>query len=137
MNATQNQLWRKIEALNLDDASAQLTFTQRLAREIGWSPENARRVVSEYKKFLFLAASAGHPVTPSDPVDQAWHLHLVYTQSYWNDLCREILGRPLHHGPTKGGQTEGAKFYDWYARTLASYQAFFGHPPPADIWPPA
>jgi hypothetical protein len=112
MNATQNQLWREIEALNLDDPAAQLTFTQRLARENGWTLNDARRVVNEYKKFLFLAACAGHPVTPSDAVDQAWHLHLVYTESYWTDHCREILGRPLHHGPTKGGRVERAKFYD-------------------------
>ena len=60
MNATQQQLWRKIEAVNLDGPSAQLTFTQRLARENGWSLHDARRVVDEYKKFLFLAACAGH-----------------------------------------------------------------------------
>jgi uncharacterized protein (TIGR04222 family) len=137
MNATQNQLWREIEGLNLDDPAAQLTFTQRLARENGWTPNEARRVVNEYKKFLFLATCAGHPVTPSDAVDQAWHLHLVYTESYWTDLCREILGRPLHHGPTKGGETESAKFHDWYSNTLASYQKFFQQAPPSDIWPSA
>ncbi len=137
MNAIQNELWRKIEGLVLDAASAQLTFTQRLARDNGWSADYARRVVGEYRKFLFLAACAGHPVTPSDQVDQAWHLHLVYTESYWNDLCREILGRPLHHGPTRGGSAEGAKFRDWYDRTLESYAKFFQRPPPADIWPSA
>src|SRR5919108_922448 len=137
MNATQNELCKKIEGFPLDAATAQLTFTQRLARENGWSPDYARRVVAEYRKFLFLAACAGHPVTPSDPVDQAWHLHLVYTESYWNDLCRGILGRPLHHGPTKGGRGEEAKFHDWYARTLESYARFFQRPPPLDVWPRA
>ena len=33
--------------------------------------ELARRVIREYKRFTFLAMEAGHPVTPSDPVDQA------------------------------------------------------------------
>ena len=80
---------------------------------------------------------AGHPVTPSDQVDQAWHLHLTYTQSYWNDLCRDLLGRPLHHGPTRGGRVEKSKYGKWYQRTLDDYTRFFGHPPPADIWPPA
>ncbi|MEK6230809.1 MAG: hypothetical protein N2A42_03075 [Luteolibacter sp.] len=35
--------------------------------------------MTEYKRFVALAMLAGHPVTPSEEVDQAWHLHLVYT----------------------------------------------------------
>ena len=130
-------LWARLEAFDLDATGATLPFSQRLARDNGWSPAFARRVVFEYKRFLFLAATCSHPVTPSDEVDQAWHLHLVYTRSYWDELCGKLLGFPLHHGPTKGGALEGHKFQDWYARTLASYQAAFGTLPPADVWPPA
>ena len=89
----------------------------------------------EYRRFLYLAVRAGHPVTPSDAVDQAWHLHLCYTRSYWEELCGEVLGQPLHHGPTKGGRAEGEKFHDWYERTLASYREAFGEAAPATIWP--
>lgn len=129
-------LWAQLEALDLDGAAA-LSFSKRLARDNGWPPAFAQRVVLEYKKFVYLAATCGHPVTPSDEVDQAWHLHLMYTRSYWDELCDGILGFRLHHGPTKGGAAEGQKFTDWYARTLASYRAAFGEAPPADIWPPA
>ena len=48
-----------------------------------------------------------------------------------------MLGRPLHHGPTKGGDMERMKFNDWYDRTRESYRRFFGQDPPADIWPAA
>ena len=72
------------------------------ARMVGPS-KYTDRVIEEYRKFLYLLASAGHPVTPSDQVDQAWHLHLTYTRSYWEDLCEKTIGKPLHHGPTKGG----------------------------------
>ena len=130
------ELWRKLEAFDLD-GEAQLSFSRRLARDNGWTPEFARRVVGEYKRFVFLAATAGHPVTPSDEVDQAWHLHLVYTHSYWDEFCGEVLGFPLHHGPTKGGKAEGAKFGDWYEKTLESYQRAFGEEAPRDIWPEA
>ena len=78
---------------------------------------------------------AGHPVTPSDQVDQVWHLHLVYTRSYWEGFCGEVLGRSLHHGPTRGGAQESAKFHDWYGRTRESYRIHFGEEPPGDIWP--
>ncbi|MFM7057214.1 MAG: glycine-rich domain-containing protein [Planctomycetota bacterium] len=68
-------------------------------------------------------------------MDQAWHLHLTYTRSYWERFCHPILGRPLHHEPTAGGAAEGHKFEDWYAKTLDSYQRLFNEIPPADIWP--
>jgi uncharacterized protein (TIGR04222 family) len=134
--ATHSELWPSLLAFDLDGA-AQFSFSKRLARDNGWPPAFAQRVALEYKKFLYLAATCGHPVTPSDEVDQAWHLHLVYTRSYWDDLCGQVLGFALHHGPTKGGTAEGHKFRDWYAQTLRSYQAAFETPPPADIWPPA
>ncbi len=112
-----------------------LSFADRLANENGWRASYADRVIEEYKKFLYLAMVAGHPVSPSEAVDQAWHLHLVYTRSYWDDLCRDVLGRPLHHGPTLGGAAEQAKHDDWYDRTLASYRRLFNAEPPGDIWP--
>lgn len=136
MIAYNDPLWQALQAFELDGANAELSFSKRLARENGWHHAYAEQVVVEYKKFLWLAMRAGHPVTPSDEVDQAWHLHLVYTESYWEDLCGKVLGRALHHGPTKGGQQEDAKYHDWYARTLASYEAAFGNPPPASLWPP-
>lgn len=129
-------LWQQVAAFRLDDGQSALSFSQRLARENGWSPGFSRRVTEEYKRFVYLAACAGHPVTPSDQVDQVWHLHLVYTRSYWEDLCRDVLGMPLHHGPTRGGRQESDKFTDWYQRTLASYRREFGADAPPDIWPP-
>ncbi|MEN1681472.1 MAG: hypothetical protein AAGJ46_17970 [Planctomycetota bacterium] len=136
-HAASDPLWTRIDALELDDETATLTFSRRLARENGWSHAFARRVIDEYKRFVYLAMTAGHEVTPSDEVDQAWHLHLTYTRSYWQDLCGTVLGQPLHHGPTKGGEAEGARFEDQYERTLASYPDAFGEAPPPDIWPPA
>ena len=137
MTGEQRELLERIEAVELDQGGASLPFSARLARDNGWSAGYADRVVAEYRRFVFLAAVAGHPVTPSDEVDQAWHLHLVYTHSYWDDLCGSVLGFPLHHGPTVGGAAEGAKFTDWYERTLDSYRRLFGAEPPVDIWPPS
>ncbi len=128
-------MWAKLEGFQFDEEDAVFDFEARLARENGWSREFASRVIQEYRRFLLLAMCAGHPVTPSDEVDQAWHLHLVYTRSYWDDLCRDVLGRPLHHGPTKGGRAEGEKFADWYDKTRKSYARIFGSEPPSDIWP--
>lgn len=133
---THQELWSRLLQFRFDEPGISLPFSRRLARENSWSQGYTARVLEEYRRFIFLAMTAGHPVTPSVDVDQAWHLHLTYTRSYWDDLCLNVLREPLHHQPTKGGNKEGAKFEDWYARTLQSYQTAFGAPPPTDIWPP-
>lgn len=130
-------LYQRLLDFSVDCGGEELTFASRLARENGWTPSFTNRVMVEYKRFLFLAAVAGHPVTPSDQVDQVWHLHLTYTRSYWDKLCGEVLEMPLHHGPTRGGEAESRKFDDWYGKTLESYRFYFGDESPADIWPPS
>jgi uncharacterized protein (TIGR04222 family) len=135
MNDRETALMQRLQAYELDDIGARLSFSKRLARDNAWSETYAQRVIEEYKRFAFLAAAAGHPVTPSDQVDQVWHMHLIYSRAYWEDFCPNVLQTSLHHGPTKGGQQERSKFNDWYAKTLESYERFFGTPAPADIWP--
>lgn len=132
-----DELLLRLESFEIDQAGARLPFSARLARDQDWDPGFARRVTGEYKRFLWLAMRAGHPVTPSREVDEAWHLHLCYTRSYWDELCGKVLGKPLHHGPTEGGRAEDEKFADWYGRTLESYRRHFAEEAPADIWPPA
>ena len=132
-----DELLLRLESFELDKPGASFPFSARLARDNGWSRGYARRVLREYLRFVWLAMRAGHPVTPSEQIDEAWHLHLCYTRSYWDDLCGGVLGKPLHHDPTEGGTAEDAKFTGWYARTLESYRLHFGEEPPADIWPPA
>ncbi len=129
------ELYERIQAFSFDQPNTKLSFTQRLARDNGWSLGYAKRVIDEYKKFTFLAIVAEHPVTPSDQVDQVWHLHLTYTRSYWQEFCPKVLQSSLHHEPSRGGRSEKLKFEDWYSWTLQSYQGFFGNLPPDDIWP--
>lgn len=135
MNPQQLVLWSRLEAFHVGPTDAALPFESRLARENGWTREYADRVMREYRRFLLLTQIAGHAVTPSEQVDAAWHLHMCYTRSYWDDLCGRVLGKPLHHDPTEGGDAEQTKFVDWYERTLASYERVFGEKPPRDIWP--
>jgi hypothetical protein len=130
-------VWVALSPYCIGPDNAALSFAQRLARENGWSADHAARVIEEYKRFAFLAATAGHPVTPSDAVDQAWHLHLSYSRDYWDRFCPDVLGVALHHGPTAGGMAEQARYFEQYAQTLKSYEAAFGAPAPADLWPKA
>ena len=137
VNATsaQRELYERIFAYEFDAPGSTFPFSARLARENGWSRGYTARVITEYRRFVFLAVIGRHPVSPSDDVDQAWHLHLLYTKSYWTEFCGAILKRPLHHAPTQGGSTERDKFMSWYRHTLERYRTVFDVPPPADIWP--
>lgn len=133
----EHPVWVALDNHVIGPAKAELPFAQRLARENGWTPAQAERVVGEYKRFCFLAVTAGHPVTPSDAVDQAWHLHLTYTRDYWQLFCPQVLGRDFHHEPTEGGAGQQHLFFDQYAETLKSYESIFGETAPADLWPDA
>jgi hypothetical protein len=135
MNEEQQQLWNEIKNFELDEPEAALSFTDRLARENGWTMEYSIRAILEYKKFIFLLTMTDHPLTPSDQVDQVWHLHLLYTQSYWDDFCGTIIKRKIHHGPTKGGTVEKTKYFNWYEKTKELYASTFQSQTPKDIWP--
>ena len=136
LTVEQHALLDRIQRFSFDTGPTAFPFALRLARDNGWSLGFAVRAITEYRRFAFLAIAAGHPVTPSDHVDQVWHLHLLYTESYWVRFCQDTLRASLHHHPTQGGEREREKFITWYANTLDSYRRFFLDEPPADLWPP-
>jgi len=126
-------LYEALVRFPLAQTGGRLTFLDRLCQENGWPHHFGERAIAEYKKFVYLAAVSPVPVTPSDAVDQVWHLHLVYTRSYWERLV-PLLSKPLHHGPTEGGAAEDTKFEDWYERTKDFYTQEFLGAPPEDLW---
>lgn len=136
MQPSTAEIWTRIQAVAFDGSGAVFPMSERLARDNGWSLDYAARVFEEYKRFACLAATGVREVTPSDQVDQAWHLHLLYTRHYWGEWCT-ALGYQLHHGPTKGGSAEGVRYLENYEASLALYAETFGHAPPSDIWPDA
>lgn len=64
----ERDLWHRIAAFEVGDASWALPFWKRLARENCWSREFALRVVDEYRKFVLSRWRRGAQVTPSDEV---------------------------------------------------------------------
>ncbi len=133
----EHRLWHRIAQFHPDKPGVTLPFSKRLALDNGWARRYALRVVEEYKRFAFLVCTATHPVTPSEEIDQAWHLHMVYTRSYWEDFCETVIQRSLHHIPTEGGESELSKHIAQYEQTLQTYLEVFGQEAPRDIWPPA
>ena len=127
---TLRDTWQRIAAHDFDPPVI-LSFTARLARDMGWTEAFARGAIGEYRRFCLLTRLG--VATPSEEVDAVWHLHLTYTRDYWDRWCR-ALGAPLHHDPTVGGAQEQARYCGQYADTLARYERLFG-PPPELYWP--
>ncbi|WP_439131200.1 glycine-rich domain-containing protein [Polaribacter sp.] len=128
------KLWIRIKNFNLDNNTSEFTFSKRLARDNNWKIEFTTKVIEEYKKFIYLCCISNQPITPSDAVDQAWHLHLTYTESYWKKLCGETIRKEIHHNPTKGGNLERDKFLKCYDSTFETYKLEFHQEPPSTIW---
>ena len=120
--------------MRIEEPGTGRRFEAVLAERNGWTPDFAERVADEYCGFLYLAATAGFEVTPSQAVDQAWHLHLEWPH-YRDVLCRQLIGRPIEHRPGTGEPEDEARCLRQYEETLALYEREFGKPPPPDIWP--
>ena len=131
------ELLKRIMAHPLDDPDASFPFSLRLARENGWTREFALAAIEEYRRFIYLICISSEELTPSDEVDQVWHQHLAYTRDYWQTFCETVTGKPIHHGPTSGGQSEDRRYDRNYRRTLNLYEAVFTQAPPAELWPPS
>lgn len=129
------QLWKKIDEFEIDDTQCEFTFSRRLARDNKWTHDFSLKVIAEYKKFIYLCCVGYGEITPSDSVDQAWHLHLTYTKSYWVDFCQKTLKKQVHHNPTKGGESEKRRYSSAYDSILIVYEREFGSLPPATLWP--
>ena len=126
-----NQLFENVLAFDLDRQMSEYTFTTRLAKENNWTRNFTNEAIIEYKKFMYLAATASAMVSPSEIVDIVWHQHLIYTKSY-KKFCL-LLGKKIEHIPSTHDRAEAAKFREAKERTTQLYEQNFGEQP-AHIW---
>lgn len=126
-----SDLWRSIDEFDLDLPLSEYSFSIRLAHENAWPARFTAKAILEYKKFMYLAATANGMVSPSEIVDVVWHQHLIFTQSYDN-FCK-ILGRKIEHIPSTHRSNEKHLFTEARERTAQLYIETFGEMPD-DIW---
>lgn len=68
-----NILWQQNLDFDLDGPPSEYGFTTRLADEHCWTSAFTDQAILEYKKFMYVAATADMIVSPSEIVDQVWH----------------------------------------------------------------
>jgi hypothetical protein len=103
-------------------------FKEKLMSMYDWSLEYTEKVIFEYRKFMFLAVQ--FRVAPSWEIDQVWHLHLLYTDYYWNVWCKKVLKKKIHHNPNPKNFNSSV---DEYFETKKIYLQVFGYIPPPDV----
>jgi len=72
----------------------------RCMRHYGWSEVYARRVLQAYKEFLALKKIhvdyAADKLSPSRAIDRMWHMHVLDTKRYAQDM-QLLCGGFVHH----------------------------------------
>lgn len=127
-------LWDRIQSFSLDQPNVDFPFSKKLAKEENWTEDFTKKAIKEYKKFVYLCCILPGGASPSEVVDKVWHMHLIYTQNYWEEFCPNILKQKLHHQASNGGADEKTKHQNWFHDTLKHYEEIFNEKAPEDIW---
>lgn len=106
------------------------SVVERIAKENDVSEQEAERYFQGLLEFLAVAAEAEEPVSPSLPIDAAWHAFILHTRDY-AAYCDEQFGEFVHHQPTGNPRATNLENYS-RARSLAAdrFDAL-----DADVWP--
>lgn len=126
-------LFQKIIDFDFDTTNYHLNFTRRLAERHAWAWEYACELVQEYRRFMYLAAISDQEISPSKPIDEAWHLHLEDHDNYAR-FCHDAIGKYIEHRPASEA-SEAERMRAQYARTLELYLKEFGEVPYCYYWP--
>lgn len=130
-NLTDPHLWDRIRAAPLPVSRARHEFHETLAYQLDLPAYEARELVEEYRRFLYLVAITDAPRVAPEPVRKAWAMHAQspdYSAFCAGALCRSLV---LDDGTRKFGANSA------YHRTLEAYVSEFGTRPPASVWPQA
>lgn len=118
-------LWKKIQSIDLGFGARYLQYKH------GWDIMFGERALEEYRRFIFLTHISRTEITPSECIDEVWHIHILHTKPYaeFSKTC----GRFIHHNP--GMPDEKVRWDGQYRQTLEMYKRVFGDVPPRQFWP--
>lgn len=115
----------KVSALEFPQLKA------KLVEEKGWSVEQCEEVEDLYRKFLaLLIRYPDRKLSPTGPVDDFWHAHILDTRAYARD-CDVLFGFFYHHYPYFGtrGPEDRADLEVAFEWTIERFIVHFGIDP--------
>jgi hypothetical protein len=105
------------------------TIAKRLCLEQGCEMSAAKNWLQEVGKFLYVCHESNIRLTPSEKVDQAWHVFILFTHDY-REFCHHFFNRFIDHFP--GGEADENR--NQYTLCLESLVKYFGYADKA-YWP--
>ena len=95
----------------------------------------AELLIAEYKKFLIMSVICNFPIAPSGYVDEAWHLHMLFTKEYI-DFSKKVGKAVILHVPLINDAIEEKQnLKDFYKQTIEAYMEIFGGSVDQSFWP--
>ena len=128
-----DNLWRRIEALNLDMIKFKLMDPEQGK---GWTQPKADRMATIYKRFLYLTEKySDKSIIPTAELDEVWHAHILDTRKYAED-CEKTFGHFVHHFPYLGmrGPEDAKRAAESFAETSRLFLEEFGEPLANETW---
>lgn len=122
-------LWLRVRTAPLPVTRDGLDFAATLAAVRDIPLRDAHDLVTEYRRFLYLAALDQTMSVPPASVEMAWDLHRQSPD--YARFCTETLGASAV--PGDGARNLGSSAA--YRATRAAYRREFGEAPPSLIWP--
>lgn len=98
--------------------------TSRIMKILNISHSEAQELFDDTKRFLFLAAITGKDISPTKPIDEAWHIFLLFTKDY-SEFCFRFFGQMIHHHPFDESELKEDKT-DNIGVTLQLARSLFG-----------
>jgi hypothetical protein len=130
-------------------SQSDIVIGQLVSRLVSCKDERFRPLVDifpngqmrEYVRFILLKAfmmdTRGLLLSPSGPVDEVWHAHML-TPHLYTSMCCLLTGNPdpstgvIGHDPARAHDADRATRLQ---RTLRLYRLVFGEDAPAQYWP--
>ena len=103
----------------------------RYVREHRVDIETANEHAVELKKFLAVCSAA--PVGMAGPIDDVWHVFVLFTRKY-AVFCRNMSGGFVHHEPDTSDE-DHERSTSGYQKFIDIYEMAFQEIPPGHIWP--
>jgi hypothetical protein len=108
---------------------------QFLHQRKGMNHDDLIELENQYKLFLLaVAENLGTDIPISEPVDEFWHTHMLFSADY-SDMSQALLGCACDHYPLLTEEDHAEALVVYQQLTLPTLERLIGAPPSEKFWP--